>query len=92
VHNLRGSVASVAEVVDEIVAACPGAEGSISWTDTELAFPPTVDSDGLDEAIGPLNETPLAAGVAETIARFRVALDDHRLDPSILEDRAPAAP
>jgi UDP-glucuronate 4-epimerase len=92
VHNLRGSASSVAEVVDAIVAACPAAEGSISWGETELAFPPTVDSDGLDDAIGPLQETALAAGVADTIARFRIALDDHRLDPSILDDRAPAVP
>lgn len=92
VHNLRGSACSVAEVIDAIVAACPGAEGSISWTETELAFPPTVDSDGLDDAIGPMNETALAIGVADTIARFRIALDDHQLDPSILDDRAPSAP
>jgi UDP-glucuronate 4-epimerase len=92
VHNLRGSACSVAEVVDAIVAACPGAEGSISWSETELAFPPTVDSDGLDDAIGPLEETSLAAGVADTIARFRIALDDHRLDPAILDERATSVP
>ena len=79
-------------MVDAIVAACPGAEGSISWTETELAFPPTVASDGLDDAIGPMNETALAIGVADTIARFRIALDDQQLDPSILDDRAPSAP
>jgi UDP-glucuronate 4-epimerase len=92
VHNLRGAACSVAEVVDAIVAASPAAEGSISWTETALAFPATVDSDGLDDAIGPLEETSLTTGVADTIARFRVALDDHRLDPSILDERAPAAP
>jgi nucleoside-diphosphate-sugar epimerase len=92
VHNLRGSACSIADVVDAIIAACPGAEGSITWAETSLAFPPTVDSDGLEDVIGALEETPLAAGVAGTIARFRVALSDHQLDPSILEDRAPAAP
>jgi UDP-glucuronate 4-epimerase len=92
VHNLRGTACSVADVVDAIVAACPAAEGSISWTEMDLAFPATVDSDGLDEAIGPLEETPLTTGVADTIAQFRIALADHRLDSSILDQLAAAAP
>ncbi|HEY4830874.1 MAG TPA: NAD-dependent epimerase/dehydratase family protein [Solirubrobacteraceae bacterium] len=92
VHNLRGTPCSVAEVVDAIIAASPGAEGSISWTETTLAFPPTVESDGLDASIGRLEETPLSVGVADTIARFRVALADHRLDPSILDGQEVAAP
>jgi UDP-glucuronate 4-epimerase len=92
VHNLRGSASSIADVVDAIVYACPAADGSITWAETSLAFPPTVDSDGLEDVIGALSETSLTAGVADTIARFRVALADHQLDPSILEDRAPAAP
>jgi UDP-glucuronate 4-epimerase len=92
VYNLRGSVCSIAEVVDAILAACPEAVGSITWAETELGFPPQVDSDGLEEAIGPLEETPLGAAVADTIARFRLALSDDRLDPSVLDGHVRAAP
>jgi nucleoside-diphosphate-sugar epimerase len=92
VYNLRGSVCSIAEVVAAILAACPEADGSITWTETELGFPSQVDSEGLEEAIGQLEETPLVEAVADTIARFRVALSDDRIDPSMLDGHVPAAP
>jgi UDP-glucuronate 4-epimerase len=85
VHNLRGAPRSVADVVDTIVAVCPSAAGSISFADTPLSFPATVDSDGLEQAIGPLAETPFPTAVQETIDRFRIALADRRIDPAILD-------
>lgn len=85
VHNLRGDACSIAALVETIVRACPEAEGSISFTDVVLPFPATVDSSGLEDAIGPLEETPLATAVDETIVRFRSALADQKVDPSILE-------
>jgi nucleoside-diphosphate-sugar epimerase len=88
VHNLRGVACSIDEVVETIVRVCPEAEGSITSAEVALAFPATVDSDGLEDAIGTLEETPLTTAVEETIQRFRIALADHRIDPSIL---APAA-
>lgn len=90
VHNLRGSACSIAEVVDAIVAACPEADGSITWADAALGFPARVDSGGLEEAIGPLVETPLDAAVNDTIARFRAALSEDRIDPVILDGHVPA--
>jgi nucleoside-diphosphate-sugar epimerase len=84
VHNLRGSAQSIAEVVETIVRVCPEAEGSISWTEPALAFPSTVDSAGLEDAIGPLTETTFPAAVRDTIERFRLALVDHRIDPAVL--------
>jgi UDP-glucuronate 4-epimerase len=92
VYNLRGTACSIAEVVETIVAVCPEAEGSITWGETALDFPPTVDSDGLEDAIGLLQETPLPVAVADAIGRFRAALADGRIDPAILDDRVPAAP
>jgi UDP-glucuronate 4-epimerase len=85
VHNLRGAACSIADVVETIVRVCPEAAGSISSDERALPFPATVDSDGLEEAIGRLDETPLAVAVGETIERFRVALAEYRIDPSILE-------
>lgn len=85
VHNLRGAPSSIAGIVDMIVQACPQAAGSISWGETPLSFPAAVDSNGLEDAIGPLEETPLPAAIDQTIERFRLALADRRIDPSILE-------
>jgi UDP-glucuronate 4-epimerase len=84
VHNLRGVPRSIADVVDTIVDACPQAAGSISFGETPLSFPATVDSDGLEEAIGVLEETSFPTAVHDTIERFRIALADRRIDASIL--------
>jgi len=84
VYNLRGHACSIADVVATIVRICPEAAGSISCAEMPLSFPPTVDSDGLEDAIGPLTETPFATAVQETIDRFRLALADRRIDPAIL--------
>jgi len=85
VHNLQGTLCEVADIVDAIVAECPEAAGLITCADTPLAFPGSVDSAGLVGALGPIEETPLGAAVAETIDCFRRALADGRLDTSTLE-------
>jgi UDP-glucuronate 4-epimerase len=84
VHNLRGAARSIGDVVETIVSAAPEADGLITYEGAPLSFPGSVDSDGLDGAIGQLQETPFATAVQETIARFRSALADRRLDPAIL--------
>src|ERR1700729_637827 len=85
VHNLRGDACTIADLIKIIVDVCPDANGSISYTGDPLPFPETVDSDGLDSAIGDIAETPLTAAVDDTIARFRSALAERRIDESILE-------
>jgi nucleoside-diphosphate-sugar epimerase len=84
VHNLRGVDCSIAEMVEMIVRARPQAAGSISSAEIPLTFPATVDTDGLEDAIGPVEETPLPTAVDETIEWFTLALANHRIDPSIL--------
>jgi len=84
VHNLRGATRSIPEVIEAIVDAAPQADGLISYTETALSFPATVQSDGLDDAIGRLEETPFAAAVQDTIERFRAALAQRQIDPTIL--------
>src|SRR5207248_9015252 len=54
VHNLRGHACWITDLVDVIVRACPEAGGSIGFRDVVLPFPATVDSDRLEDAIGPL--------------------------------------
>ncbi len=84
VHNLRGVACSIPDVIEHIVDACPEAAGSISCGEMPLSFPATVDSDGLEDTIGELRETPMAGAVKETIERFRTALAEDRIDLSIL--------
>jgi hypothetical protein len=71
-------------VVETIVSAEPEADGLIRYEGAPLSFPATVDSAGLDGAIGQLEETPFATAVQETIVRFRSALADRAIDPAIL--------
>jgi UDP-glucuronate 4-epimerase len=84
VHNLRGAARAIGDVVDTIVRAAPEADGLITYEGDPLSFPATVESDGLDSAIGQLEETPFATAVQETIVRFRAALADRRIDLAIL--------
>ena len=86
VYNLGGAACSVADVIGAIVDACPDVAGLITCADSRLAFPEVVDSVGLAEAIGPIEETPLHAGVAATIELFRAALADGRLSAAVLGD------
>ena len=74
VGNFPGVRAEMAEVVAAIEAALPAGAGRITWADdVSLPFPAQLESRALEEALGPLPATPLADGVAETIARFRAA-------------------
>lgn len=69
VYNTPGVVASVDEVVAAIRSVVPGAE--ITWGGGPLPFPESLDAIGFDRDLGAFPRTPLATGVAETIARFR---------------------
>ena len=60
----------MSEVVEAIEAAAPAARGTITYDDVQLPFPPSVDAQPYVDAIGRPRRTPLAEGIAETIARF----------------------
>jgi len=73
VANFPGVRAELSEVVAAIEAAAPAVAGRITWdAETSLPFPAQLESRALEESLGPLQTKPLAAGVAETIARFRI--------------------
>ena len=72
VYNVPGAFADVADVVACIEAEVPGAE--ITWTGDRLPFPPAFESVGFDRDIGVFPRTPLADGVAATMAHFRQTL------------------
>jgi UDP-glucuronate 4-epimerase len=101
VHNLAGHRVHMSDIVRSIELAAPDAAGTITYDDNVLPFPDEVDANSLGELIGPASDTPLEAGVADTVARFKrliaagfVSVDgpDRRgaTRPSVAEDPGPA--
>jgi UDP-glucuronate 4-epimerase len=80
VFNLRGSLVHMRDVVAAIEAAEPAGRGLISFADRSLPFPEDMDDAPLTTAIGPVPETPLATGVAMTLAMFKQAMAEGRLN------------
>ena len=68
----------LAQSDDELLSALEQQEDVWEFIGT-LPFPDEVDTTGLAETIGPLDELPFADGVADTIERFRRLLADGRL-------------
>ncbi len=79
VYNPPGTLADTRRVVEAIERAAPGS--AVTYDDTALPFPTHFDTDELEEAIGSITMTPLEAGVAETIAGFREALEKRLVTP-----------
>jgi UDP-glucuronate 4-epimerase len=69
VYNVPGAPATVEEVVGLIRSEVPDA--TISFSGDPLPFPATLEAVGFDREIGPFPRTPLAEGIAATIAHFR---------------------
>ncbi len=85
--NLGGTTAQMREVVSLIEHQVPSATGSITFEEQPLPFPDDIDASGL-APLGSVSVTPLADGVAHTIARFRALAaegrpipTEHGLDP-----------
>ena len=79
VFNLKGSVAHMKEVIRAIESAKPQIKGMISFDDIELSFPYGTEDQQLRELLGDIPNTPLQAGVAQTIDHFDQAIAEGRL-------------
>ena len=79
VYNLGGDVPHMQEVVDAICAVRPDAQGALTFAEQSLPFPPAFDDAPLQQAIGALPQTSLAAGVEQTMAIFAQAVAAGRL-------------
>lgn len=79
-YNLPVDTANMAEVVDLIQAAAPGAQ--VDAASEGLPFAVAVDPSALVARLGPLPRTPLREGIAATIETFRTAIAAGRLDPA----------
>lgn len=77
--NLRCSIVRMSEIIAAIEAAEPASRGQITFDDKDLPFPDEMDGSAIGAALGPLPYTPLAEGVAETIAIFKSAIAAGRL-------------
>jgi len=71
VFNMPGSVAHMSEVVTAIEAAAPAVAGRVTFDDRPLPLPEEMAADGLAAAVGPVEITPLADAVRETVEHFR---------------------
>lgn len=71
VFNFPGVPAHMREVVAAIEAAAPEVAGRITYEERALPFPPDFSADGLTDAVGPLELTPFAEGVRQTVEHFR---------------------
>ena len=78
-YNLPVETSGMAEVVDLIRAAAPGAQ--VDAAEDGLPFAVAVDPSAVLARLGPLPRTSLREGIGGTIATFRSAIDDCRLDP-----------
>ncbi len=63
--NLRGSVVDMAEILEAIFQAAPGARGQIRSKSTRLALPTGMDDQHLRSMLPAMPDTPLQAGVAQ---------------------------
>lgn len=79
--NLGGTVAHMADVVAAITRAAPASRGQISFDEKSLGYPEAMDGSAARAVLGDLSVTPLDAGVAETVATFRRALDKGLIAP-----------
>lgn len=71
IFNIPSKPELMSEMVEAIVTAAPEARGKISYENLELPFAVELEADGLEREVGPVELTPLAEGVRETISLFR---------------------
>jgi nucleoside-diphosphate-sugar epimerase len=76
VHNLPGHSVSMGEVVDAITTAVPESAGTITYDESPLPFPSSIDASSFGSMVGEIHETSLVDGVDETVRRFRQLMAD----------------
>ncbi len=71
VANFPGAPSSMQEVVTAIEEAAPEVAGKLTWADTALPFPESLESGLLERLVGPLPSMSLSDGVRSTVEHFR---------------------
>ena len=80
IFNAPGTPANMDEVVTAIEAAAPETKGQITFEPKGLPFPEEMDAAPLDRVLGPQRRTPLAEGVAQTVAHFKRLIEQGRIN------------
>jgi nucleoside-diphosphate-sugar epimerase len=78
--NLGGTRVAMTDVIKAITAAAPESEGTISAETNQLPFPDEYDGAPLDKAVGPVGWRSFADGTRQTIADFKTAIAEGRID------------
>ncbi len=73
--NLGGGSVTMDEVVSAIDKALPGAADLLSYTDSQLPFPPAAENIQLEKLIGPICSTDLETGVRQSMEIFKSAVE-----------------
>lgn len=84
-YTLPVETVAMEDVVAAIREAAPGAE--VTFDPAPLPFPSAYDTSACTERLGPLPLTPFLQGVRETVAAFRTAVEEERLDAEGLLNR-----
>jgi UDP-glucuronate 4-epimerase len=85
VFSIGGPRSGVDEIVRIIGELEPSSQGGITFEDRSLPFPEAFDGAPMEAALGAIQRTPLVDGIAETIACYRAAIRDGRVDDAFLD-------
>lgn len=80
VFNLGGHTMHMDDIVAAITRAAPESAGTITSEANQLPFPDAYDGAPLDAAIGAVGWRPFVEGTRQTIAHFKRAIADGRID------------
>jgi nucleoside-diphosphate-sugar epimerase len=83
--NLCGAVVPIEEFVAALCAVAPAAAELVSHGDRQLPIAPHLDDARLRQHLGPIAQTALRDGIAETYRRFVALHKEGRLDMADLE-------
>ena len=78
--NLRGAVTSIETFVEILAEVAPQTLGLITHGTKQLPIEPDLDASRLAKSLGPLPQTSLRNGIAETYRRFKDLIETGRLD------------
>lgn len=82
--NVRGAVEPIEAFAAALRQVASDSPGTLTHGDRQLPIAPALDASRLDAQLGPMPQTPLADGVADTYRRFVALREQGRLDLSDL--------
>lgn len=78
--NLGGSTVHMRDIVEMIEDVVPEMTGKITYPESDLTGPTSIDESALTAALGPIHWRPMAEGVRQTIEHLRAATQAGKVD------------